>query len=143
MKGIRIREENTVRGVDMYLLKGVIKKSIFIILPAIVISAFLTEPQKMPLGILTGWVFGLFNLKQLTKNVKRLAGAERAAGKLVVLSMIRLAALFFAIFLLVYYDLINVLGLLLGFTVVFVFILIEGARAGTGAKQDTGCKVKN
>ncbi len=124
----------------MDLLKRVIKKSIFIILPAIVISAFLAEPQKLPLGILTGWLFGIFNLKQLTKNVKRLVGAEKAAGKLVFLSMFRLAALFSAIFLLVYYRLINVLGLLLGFTVVFVFILIEGARAATGKTQDTRCK---
>jgi len=124
----------------MELLKNVVKKSIFIILPAIVVSAFFADPQKMPLGMLTGWVFGLFNLKQLTKNVKRLAGAERAAGKLVFLSMIRLVALFSAIFLLVYYDLIDVLGLLFGFTVVFIFILIEGARAGTGRKQDTACR---
>ncbi len=127
----------------MDILKKVIKKSIFIILPAIVISAFLVEPQKSPLGILTGWLFGLFNLRQITRNVKRLAGAEKAAGKLIFLSMFRLAALFSAIFFLVYYRLINVFGLLFGFTVVFVFILIEGARAGTGKTQDTECKVKN
>ncbi|GEM_PF-725148 len=137
MKGVMINTE-------MDLLKGVAVKSVFIILPAMVVSAFFSDPQKMPLGVLTGWVFGLFNLKQLTKNVKRLAGAERAAGKLVFLSMIRLAALFSAIFLLVYYELIDVLGLLFGFTVVFIFILIEGARAGTGRKQDREeCKVKN
>jgi len=137
VKGVMINTE-------MDLLKGVAVKSVFIILPAMVVSAFFSDPQKMPLGVLTGWVFGLFNLKQLTKNVKRLAGAERAAGKLVFLSMIRLAALFSAIFLLVYYELIDVLGLLFGFTVVFIFILIEGARAGTGRKQDREeCKVKN
>jgi hypothetical protein len=112
----------------MEILKRVIVKSLIIILPATALSYFFIEPQKVPLGILLGGLFGLFNLRQLTRNVTGLVGSERATFKLVFLSMTRLLILFAAIFFLVYYRIVNVFGLLFGFTVVFVLILIEGAR---------------
>jgi hypothetical protein len=114
----------------MEILKRVVKKSIFIILPAAVISAFLIEPRKLPLGILMGWLFGIFNLRQLTRNIEGLVGSEKATLKLVFLSMTRLLVLFAAIFILIYYRIVNIFGLLFGFTVVFVFILVEGAKVG-------------
>ena len=114
----------------MEILKNVFKKSLFVILPAIVLSAFMIEPRKIPLGILMGWLLGIFNLRQLTRNIEGLIGSEKATVKLVFLSMTRLLVLFAAIFLLVYYRVVNVFGLLFGFTVVFTLILIEGARVG-------------
>lgn len=114
----------------MEILKRVIKKSLFVILPALLLSAFLIEPRKIPLGILMGWLFGILNLRQLTRNIEGIVGSERATVKLVFLSMTRLLVLFAAIFFLIYYRVVNVFGLLFGFTVVFAFILIEGARAG-------------
>lgn len=114
----------------MDLLKGVFKKSIIVIIPAAVASAVYIDHRKAPLGILLGWLFGIMNLRQLTRNVKGLFGSEKATLKLLFLSITRLLALFAAIIVLVYYRIVNVLGLLFGFTVVFLFILIEGARAG-------------
>jgi hypothetical protein len=113
----------------MELLKRVVKKSLFIIIPAIIIS-FFYEVQKLPLGIFLGWLFGVFNLRTLTRNVEGLVGTEKATAKLMVLSMFRLLALFGVIFLLIYYKVVNVFGLLFGFTVVFILILIEGAKEG-------------
>ena len=113
----------------MELLKGVFKKSVFVILPAAVVSAFFIDPRKMPLGILLGWLFGIINLRQLTRNITGLLDSEKATIKLLFLSMTRLLALFSAITMLVYYNIVNVFGLLFGFTVVFIFILIEGAKA--------------
>ncbi len=112
----------------MEILKRVIIKTIIIILPAAILSYIYIEPQKVPLGILLGGLFGLFNLRQLTRNVTGLVGSEKATFKLVFLSMTRLTVLFLAIFLLIYYGIVNVFGLLFGFTVVFALILIEGAR---------------
>ncbi len=112
----------------MEILKRVIKKSIFIILPSAVLSAFLIEPRKVPLGILMGWLFGILNLRQLSRNIEGLVGSEKAALKLVFLSMTRLLMLCAAIFLLIFYKVVNVFGLLFGFTVVFVLILIKGAK---------------
>ncbi|GBD96718.1 MAG TPA: hypothetical protein ENG83_14720 [Nitrospirae bacterium] len=114
----------------MEILKRVIKKSIFIVLPATAVAAFFVESQKLPLGILLGWLFGIINLRQLTKNVEGLVGTGKATVKLVFLSMTRLLALFAAIFALIYYKTVNVFGLLAGFTIVFVLILVEGAKVG-------------
>ncbi len=112
----------------MEILKRVIVKSLFIIFPAAILSYIYIEPQKVPLGILLGGLFGLFNLRQLSRNVTGLVGSERATFKLVFLSMTRLMVLFAAIFLLIYYRIVNVFGLLFGLTVIFALILIEGAR---------------
>ena len=112
----------------MEIFKRVILKTIIIILPAAILSYIYIEPQKVPLGILMGGLFGLFNLRQLSRNVAGLVGAEKATFKLVFLSMTRLFVLFAAIFLLLYYQVVNAFGLLFGFTVVFALILIEGAR---------------
>jgi len=112
----------------MEILKRVIVKSLFIILPAAILSYIYIEPQKVPLGILLGGLFGLFNLRQLTRNVTGLVGSEKATFKLVFLSMTRLMVLCVAIFLLIYYGIVNVFGLLFGFTVIFALILIEGVR---------------
>jgi hypothetical protein len=57
-------------------------------------------------------------------------GSEKATLKLVFLSMTRLLVLFAAIFILIYYRIVNIFGLLFGFTVVFVLILVEGAKVG-------------
>jgi len=114
----------------MEILKGVIKKSIFIVLPAAALSAYFIEPRRVALGILMGWLLGIINLRQLTRNIEGLVGTEKATVKLVLLSMTRLLSLFAAIFLLIYYRVVNVFGLLFGFTVVFVLILVEGAKVG-------------
>ncbi len=113
----------------MEILKRVIKKSIFIIVPAVIIS-FFYEAQKLPLGIFLGWLFGVVNLRTLSRNVEGLVGSEKATVKIVILSMFRLLALFAVIFFVIYYKVVNVFGLLFGFTVVFILILIEGAKVG-------------
>lgn len=112
----------------MEILKGVVKKSILIILPLVAVSA-LIEWKRLPLGIMMGWLLGIINLRALSRNVKGFLGSEKATAKIVFLSMTRLLALFSAIAILVYYRIINIFGLLIGFTVVFVFTLIEGLRA--------------
>jgi len=114
----------------MEILKGVFKKSIYIIVPAVILTAFIVDPRKFPLGILMGWLFGLLNLRQLSRNIEGLVGTQKMTLKLVFLSMTRLLFLCAAIFALIYYRVVNVFGLLIGFTVVFVLILVEGAKVG-------------
>lgn len=116
----------------MEILKGVFKKSIYIIVPAVILTAFIVDPRKFPLGILMGWLFGLLNLRQLSRNIEGLVGTQKMTLKLVFLSMTRLLFLCTAIFALIYYRVVNVFGLLIGFTVVFVLILVEGAKVGKG-----------
>jgi hypothetical protein len=124
----------------MDIFKGVFKKSVFIILPAVAVSAFL-EWKRVPQGIFIGWLFGILNLRMMTKNVKGLIGSEQATAKIVVLSIIRLAVLLTAMGFLLYYKTINIFGLVFGFTVVFALILIEGMKAGKANKGESSEKV--
>ncbi len=113
----------------MGILRGVIKKSFIIIIPAAVVSAFLNY-EKMPAGIIIGGLLGVLNLRGLVRTVEGFVGSQRAGAVVVFSSMFRLFALFAAIFILMYLKLVNVFGMLFGFTVVFALILFEGMKAG-------------
>lgn len=113
----------------MEILKRVIKKSTMIIVPAVAVS-FVYGWDKVPAGIIAGWVLGIINLRSLSRNVKGLIGSERATAKLVFLSLTRLLAVLAVIAVLLYMGVIHVFGLLFGFTVVFALILVEGYRIG-------------
>ena len=119
----------------MEILKRVLKTSLFIIIPSLAIAAFFIADKKVLPGILFGWLFGIINLRQLSRNVEGAIGSERITFRLIFLSMIRLAALFAAIFALIYYKTVNIFGLLFGFTVVFILILIEGAKVSKSQAQ--------
>ncbi|MCK5286695.1 MAG: hypothetical protein KAJ59_02675 [Thermodesulfovibrionia bacterium] len=109
------------------LLKRVAQKSIIIIIPVSAVAAFF-EWKKLPLGILAGGLFGILNLRGLVRSVEGFLGTAVSTAKILFLNMTRLLILFSALFVLIKFKLINVLGLLFGFTVVFVLILIEGMK---------------
>ncbi len=111
----------------MNLLKRVTRKSLIILLLSAAVSAFY-QWSEVPLGIIAGGVFGILNLRGLVIAVEGLVGSERATAMIVFMSMTRLFLLFVSIFILIWFKIINVLGMLFGFTVVFVFILIEGLK---------------
>lgn len=113
----------------MEILRGVIKKSLIIILPAAAASAFF-EWKKLPVGIILGGVFGILNLQGLVRSVEGLIGSKKATAKIIFLSMTRLFILFAAVFILIWLKIINILGMLFGFTVVFLLILYEGMKVG-------------
>ena len=111
----------------MKILNRVVKKSLFIALPAVAVSLAYGW-EKVPHGILAGWLLGILNLRNLSRNVEALVGTRNGTAKIVFLSITRLFVLFAAIVVLTYYKLINVFGLLFGFTIVFALILFEGLR---------------
>ncbi len=112
----------------MELYKAIIKRSLFVLIPFLAASAFI-EPRKIPLSIFLGWLFGLTNFKGMVKNVQGMTDVHKAKSKIFVLSVFRLGIMFAAIAALAYYKVINLIGLLVGFTIVFVFIMLEGLRA--------------
>ena len=111
----------------MEILKRVIYKSIIIILLCAAISAFY-EWKKLPLGIIAGGLFGILNLRGLVRSVEGFINSNMLSAKLILMSFTRLFILFSAIFILLWFKIINVFGLLFGFTVVFVLILVEGMK---------------
>ena len=111
----------------MEILKRVIYKSIIIILLCAAISAFY-EWKKLPLGIIAGGLFGILNLRGLVRSVEGFINSNMLSAKLILMSFTRLFILFSAIFILLWFKIINVFGLLFGFTVVFILILVEGMK---------------
>lgn len=113
----------------MELFKNIIKKSLFVLVPVLIASIFI-EPKKLPMGIFLGWFFGVMNFKGMTRNVEGMLDVHKAKMKILILSVTRLAILSAAILALAYFRVVNIAGLLVGFTIVFIFILIEGMKAG-------------
>lgn len=118
----------------MELLKGVVRKSVLVAAPAALFAGFMRW-EKLPVSILAGTLFGILNLKGLVMSVHRGMGTNGLRPRIVMLSMVRLLLLFAAVFLLLRYELANVFGLLFGFTVVFIFIILEGFTLSKRGQQ--------
>jgi len=116
----------------MEIIKRIYKQSAIILLPLALLSAVI-EWKRLPLSIIIGGILALANLKGLAWGIKGLVGAPQASGKLLFFSLIRLALLFAVIIVLLMLKLINILGIFVGFTVVFTILLKEGLRS---AKED-------
>ena len=111
----------------MILLKKIYKRAIFILLPLALLSA-LIEWKKLPFSILIGGILGLINLRGLARGVYSLIGSYRPTAKIVIFSMLRLGFLASVLIILFAFKIVNVFGILIGFTVVFIVIMTEGLR---------------
>jgi len=109
------------------LIKRTYKQSIIILLPVSILSAFI-EWKKLPLSILVGGILGLVNLRGIVRGVQGLIG-HGSPGKLIFLSIFRLGILASILTILVIYKLVNIFGILIGFTIVVIAIIKEGLRA--------------
>ena len=112
----------------MILTKRIYKYVILILLPLAALSAFL-DWKKLPYSILIGGILGLANFRGLVRNIEGLIGTHRPTAKIVIFSLLRLTLLAAILTLLVAFRIVNVFGILIGFTVVFIMIIKEGLRA--------------
>ncbi|HAM53020.1 MAG TPA: hypothetical protein DCP92_20835 [Nitrospiraceae bacterium] len=125
----------------MGLVKKIIRQSLFIIVPLSFLSllpnwdskelAFLRlfgNPNYMTISIILGAIIGIANLKGMIWGIESMLGTTQANLKLVFLSLLRLFILFAIIIILAALHRINLLGLLLGMTVVFIFLIKEGLK---------------
>jgi len=103
----------------------VYRQSAIVIIPLAVASAFI-EPVKLPLGIVAGALLAAINFRGMTKNLQNLLGTERPTVKLVFLSVVRLTVVFAVIIALAALKLVNLMGLMAGFTIVLVIVVKEG-----------------
>jgi hypothetical protein len=118
----------------MDLIKQIYRKGVLVLVPLAAVSAFI-EWKKLPAGILVGGALGLANIKGLAWGVRGLLGG-RPGGRVIFFSVFRLLLLFAILSLLVYLRLVNVLGILAGFTVIFSLVMIEGLRYAKNADRD-------
>ena len=107
-------------------LRRVYKQGVIILACLSVAAAFL-DWKKLPLSILIGGLLGLANLKGLAWGLRDFA-ASRPTGRVIFWSMVRFFILGTILFILALLKLINFIGILIGFTVVFTLILKEGLR---------------
>ena len=99
-----------------------------VLIPATAASAFI-EWWRLPAGVLVGGILALINFQGLVRGARGLlAGAGKGMGKMIFLSQFRLIMLFMVLALIMYLKLVNIFGILAGFTIVFVVVLIEGYR---------------
>lgn len=109
------------------MIRKIYKTSLFVLIPIAIVSAFF-EWKKLPVSIVTGGLLGLLNMKGLAWGVEGIFGSTKISGPMIAFSFIRLMLLMCIIVILIYYRLVNVLGILIGFTVIFTITLIEGFK---------------
>lgn len=109
------------------MIRKIYKSSLIALIPVVILSAFF-EWKKLPVSILTGGVLGLLNMKGLAWGVEGIFGSAKISGPLIAFSFFRLMLLMCIIFILIYYQLVHILGILIGFTVIFMVTLIEGFK---------------
>lgn len=112
----------------MELFKRVLRQSLIAGAVAIALSAALTGGIKFPVGVFVGSLAGIINLRAIVRNVSSITGGQRITGRYIILSTFRLLGLFALLFILIWKRLADVFGILLGFTIVFIFIIKEGLR---------------
>lgn len=111
----------------MDLIKKIHRNSLIFLFLLAILSA-LIEWKKLPLSILAGGTLGLLNIKALAWGVQGLMGAHKSTAKMLFFSQFRFVMLFLILTLLVYFKLVNIFGILAGFTVVFIMIITEGLK---------------
>jgi hypothetical protein len=111
----------------MNLIKRIHRQGTIILIVLAAASAFY-EWKKLPLSILVGGALGLANIKGLAWGLRDFAASSRPGGKVVFLSIFRFFMIAFILVVLALLKLINLLGVLIGFTVVFILIIKEGLR---------------
>jgi hypothetical protein len=118
----------------MDLVKRIHRHGTIILIVVAGLSAFY-EWRKLPLSILVGGALGLANLKGLAWGLKDFGASNRPGGKVIFFSLFRFLMIALILIALTLLRLINFVGVLIGFTVVFILILREGLRA---AKESSG-----
>jgi hypothetical protein len=117
-------------------LGRIYKQGVIILLCLAAASAFL-DWKKLPVSIIIGGLLGLANLRGLAWGLRDFA-ASRPTGRVIFWSMVRFFMLGTILFILAVLNLINFIGILVGFTVVFTLILKEGLRTARGYSETGG-----
>lgn len=107
------------------MMNRVYKQTALLVIPLAAASAFI-EPTKLPLGILAGALLAVINFRGMMRNLQSLMGTYKPTVRLVILSIGRLLVIFSMIILLAVLRVVDLIGLMVGFTVVVVIVVKEG-----------------
>ena len=121
----------------MDLIQKINRNSLILLFLLAAASAFI-ELEKLPISILTGGILGLLNIRALAWGVQGLLGSQRASTKVLFFSQFRIVMLFLVLTTLVYLKLVNIFGILAGFTVVFIMVIIVGLKQTKESEKNPG-----
>ena len=120
-------------GTMTKIIKAVSKQAFIILAPLCLISLFFTG-WRFAFSMAVGGLLGVGNLGGLAWSVSALLGTEKSRSKMVFLSVFKLLIIFTILTALALLRLINVWGLLPGFTVVMALIIKEGLGLAKGGR---------
>lgn len=111
------------------MIKKIYKQSIIALVILSVIAAFI-EWKRLPISILAGGFMGLINLKGLAWGIKGLYGEDKqTTGKFLVFSFLRMLGIALFLLVLFVYEVVSVIGVAFGFTLVMAVLLKEGLKS--------------
>ncbi|GAB4491112.1 MAG: hypothetical protein OHK006_24690 [Thermodesulfovibrionales bacterium] len=109
------------------LINKIYKHSLVALFAAAGLSAFV-DWSLLPFSVVTGGALGLINIRALAWSVQGMIGTDKGAAKLMFFSQFRLVMLFVALAVLAYLRIVNLIGVLIGLTVVFSAVIVDGLR---------------
>lgn len=109
------------------MIRNVYRKAAVILIALSGLAVFF-DSRRLIVSTVIGALLALINLRGLSRSIKGLLGSNRAAGKIIFSSYVRLFVLAVILFILFKKSLVNPIGILTGFTIILVLILVEGWR---------------
>lgn len=109
------------------MIKKIARNTAVILIPAAIISAYLPW-ENLPFSILIGGLLGILNIRALAWSVEGIIGTSSPNMKLLFFSQFRFVMMAIIVILLAYFRLVNMIGIMAGFSVVFSQVLLVGHR---------------
>lgn len=109
-------------------MKRYYMRAIIITVMAAALAAII-EPRRLPVGVIVGGALAIINIRGLTKGLYNLMSQPHPARRLFLAGSVRLMMLATIIILLAYFRLVDMLGLLAGFAVASMALVLEGLGA--------------
>jgi len=117
------------------MIKKIARNTAIILIPAALIAAFLPW-ENLSFSILIGGLLGILNIRALAWSIEGILGTAAVNMKMLFFSQFRFVMLTIIVITLAYLRLINLIGIMAGFSVVFFQLLYVGYRnAGTTEKN--------
>lgn len=123
---MRAEKEKTMAGEGGLNMPRFYLKAAVVVMILAGLSSLKT-PHDFVAGVLAGGALSIINLREMHKGLRVILGMERpSARRLLFSGILRLIILASAIIVIAAMKLVNLLGLLIGFAVVPLVLLIEG-----------------
>ncbi|MBN2654153.1 MAG: hypothetical protein JXR79_03450 [Nitrospirae bacterium] len=107
------------------MIKRITSQSL-IAIGAAAVSSLIFADIIYAFSIVISGALGLSNFRGIVWGAKNLVGSEKPQFKMVVLTTFRMLIMFSLLLILFILKLLNLFGVLIGFTIVFVIIVKEG-----------------